>query len=98
MLYVIKKNSEIVYVGQIEQLTEEKWKKTCAQHAQKIKEEHSEFYSLLAYWRDIEHESITMQPLDIKDEDEEYIMNILIHVICPIGNILENRNEKQIKL
>ena len=91
MLYAIKADREIVYIGQIE---EENWDLECRYHKRQMMEAEfnpdpeapQDFYSLLVYWRDMEHKQICMQVLDLADEDEERAMATLICAIRPIGN------------
>lgn len=97
MLYVIKADKEIVYVGRIENATEETWKQEYEKHKEKIyaydhddlEELEEDFYFQLYCWKTSEHKRITMQHIldTVAEEDEERAMYMLIEAIEPIGNV-----------
>ena len=97
MLYVIKADNEIVYVGRIENATTETWKQEYEKHKQKImihdhdnlEEYEKDFYFQLYYWKESEHRRITMSPVlpTLEAEKEEQTIKLLIEAIEPIGNI-----------
>ena len=97
MLYAIKADNEIVYVGRIENATEEDWQKTHKEHKAKIdiydhndlEEYEKDFYFQLHYWKEAEHRKITMTPIlrKLEPEKEERTKELLIEAIEPIGNI-----------
>lgn len=97
MLYVIKADNEIVYVGRIENATEETWKQEYEKHKEKIyvydhddlEEFEEDFYFQLYCWKESEHRRITMAPIlpKLEAEKEERTRELLIEAIEPIGNI-----------
>lgn len=97
MLYAIKADSEIVYVGRIENNTEEDWQREYERHKEKIEiydhddlEEYEEdFYFQLHCWKEAEHRRITMVHIlpELEFEKEEQTKELLIEAIEPIGNI-----------
>ena len=97
MLYTIKADNEIVYIGRIIDATMEDWEKESEKHREKIlaydhndlEECEKDFYFQLYYWEESEHRRITMAPIlpKLEAEEEERIRELLIKVIEPIGNI-----------
>ena len=94
MIYAIKADNEIVYVGRIENATEEAWQQEYKKHKEKIyaydhdalEEFEKDFYFQLYYWKESEHRRITMAPIlpQLEAEKEERTKELLIE---PIGNI-----------
>ena len=97
MIYAIKADNEIVYVGRIKNATNEAWEQECEKHKQKIdaydhddlEEYEKDFYFQLYYWKESEHRRITMSPIlpKLEAEEEERTIELLIEAIEPIGNI-----------
>ena len=97
MLYVIKADNEIVYVGRIENAAAKDWEKEYEKHKEKIyaydhdelEEFEKDFYFQLHYWKESEHRRITMEPIlsKLEAEKEERTRELLIETIEPIGNI-----------
>lgn len=97
MLYAIKVDNAIVYIGQIKDASDEAWQQEYEKHKGKIYaqdhndlEEHEQnFYFMLYYWKTSEYKEIQMKHIlpDTAEEDEEQIMNMLIGAIEPIGNM-----------
>lgn len=90
MLYAIKADDAVVYVGCAENLEDEyKYHQIKILEArQKEVDAPEDFYFLLDYWKTMEHKEIRMVELDIGDEDEEVVYKILIKALRPIGNIV----------
>lgn len=97
MIYVIKADNEIAYVGRIEDATDEAWQQEYEKHKEKIlaydhdelEEFEKDFYFQLYYWKESEHREIKMERIlhKVAAEDEERAMYMLIEAIEPIGNI-----------
>lgn len=69
MLYAIKADREIVYIGQVECPSEEEWVEEYNYHKCRMLEAHAQgddlnapedFYFWLNYWKEAEGKSITM--------------------------------------
>lgn len=96
MIYVIKADNEIVYVGRVENATSESWAKECEKHKEKmmihdhdaLEEHEKDFYFQLYYWKETEHKEIKMECIldKVSFEDEERAVGMLIEAISPIGN------------
>lgn len=93
MLYAIKADNEIVYIGQIQNPTEEKWRAEFEWHKSLIDavdmnslEDKEGFYFLLNYWKEAEGKRISMVPLDTGEFDDIDAWNLLSKVLDPIGN------------
>ena len=94
MLYAIKADNEIVYIGRIEDATEENLQKEYEGHKEKIEiynhddleEYEKDFYFQLYYWKETEQKRITMVHIlpELEFEKEEQTKELLIE---PIGNI-----------
>ena len=97
MIYVIKADNEIVYVGRIEDATDEAWQQEYEKHKEKIlaydhdelEEFEKDFYFQLYYWKESEHRRITMEPIlpKLEAEKEERTIELLVEALEPIGNI-----------
>lgn len=97
MIYVIKADNEIVYVGRIEDATDEAWQQEYEKHKKKIlaydhdelEEFEKDFYFQLYYWKESEHRRITMEPIlpKLEAEKEERTIELLVEALEPIGNI-----------
>ena len=97
MIYVIKADNEIVYVGRVENATEEAWQQEYEKHKEKImiydhddlEEFEKDFYFQLHYWKESEHREIKMERIlhKVAAEDEEQTIELFIEAIEPIGNI-----------
>lgn len=91
MLYAIKADEEILYVGCTDNPKEEYlW------HYKNYMESKNDspcapddFYFMLGYYKDAEHKTIKMVELDAGGEDEEVVCDILIRAIRPIGNVMD---------
>ena len=79
MLYAIKVDNTIVYIGQLKDTSDEAWRQ--------------DFYFMLYYWKTSEHKEVHMEHIlpDTAEEDEEKVMNMLIAAIEPIGNMEKYR-------
>lgn len=91
MLYAIKADDAVVYVGCAEDLKDE-----YKYHQRKMLEVKQDdmnapddFYFMLDYWKNTEHKKIRMVELDIGDEDEEIACKILVKALRPIGNVVD---------
>lgn len=96
MLYAIKADEAIVYIGRLEDSSEEAWDAEYRYHVIQMlntskrgeyPQDPEDFYFLLSYWKEIEHKEIQMVQLNIGDEDEQWAEKFLILVLQPIGNI-----------
>ena len=97
MIYVIKADNEIAYVGRIEDATDEAWQQEYEKHKEKIlaydhdelEEFEKDFYFQLYYWKESEHRQITMEPIlpKLEAEKEERTIELLVEALEPIGNI-----------
>ena len=85
MIYAIKANNEIVYLGRVEE-SQEAWEAEYNYHKEKFEQRKEELYIALTYWKNMERKRITMQALDLADEDEDRAMATLICAIKPLGN------------
>jgi coenzyme F420-reducing hydrogenase alpha subunit len=81
MLYAIKVDSAVVYIGKVEEPIRENMRKELEYHSRKMVEVADDapydFHSQLDYWR-MEHREIKMELLDIGDRDEKETMEFLI--------------------
>ena len=90
MLYAIKADNEIAYVGCTDNL-----KEAYKYHQRKLMEVECEdninapedMYFYLSYWKDMEHRKIRMVVLDPGQEDEDVVREILVRALRPIGNV-----------
>ena len=91
MLYAIKADNEIVYVGRIENATLEDWEREYKEHREKmliydhdaLEEFEKDFYFQLYYWKEAEHRRITMQHIapTLESGEEERAKKLLIEAI-----------------
>ena len=91
MLYAIKADNEIAYIGCTDNLREE-----YDYHQIKLKEAAQDglnapedLYFYLSYWKDMEHRKIRIVELDVGQEDEEVVRDIVIRALKPIGNVMD---------
>ena len=85
MIYAIKANNEIVYLGRVEE-NQKAWKAEYNYHKEKFEQRKEELYMALAYWKYMEGKRITMSTLDLADDNEDRAYATLICAIRPFGN------------
>lgn len=88
MIYAIKANNEIVYLGRVEE-SQEAWDAEYNYHKEKFEQRREELYIALTYWKNMDRKKITMQILDSIDEDEDRAYATLICALKPFGNVDE---------
>ena len=74
--------------GKVEE-SQEAWKQEYDYHKEKFEQQKEEFYIALSYWKNMQNKRITMQTLDLVDDDEDRAYATLIYAIRPFGNASE---------